>query len=199
MWRNVHHVNCLPFYGVTTVNDGAPRTCLVSPWMVNGNLSVYLAHNSDVSRLPLVSAADSEMNIADWVLSGFGYCKRSGISAHDATHNCSRRSQECEFHHTAAPLVFIAHNVTQLNIFVTRSGRACLADFGLATAQGSQVNMATTSYGVAGTPGYMAPELMEAGENPALLPQLDRRRSDMFAFGCIIYEVRVPPSNQVDH
>ena len=55
VWRNVHHKNCLPFYGITNlVDDGVPRTCMVSPWMTNGNLHVYLSHNPDVPRLPLV-------------------------------------------------------------------------------------------------------------------------------------------------
>lgn len=55
MWRNVHHKHCLPFYGVTNfVDDGVSRTCMVSPWMTNGNLHAYLSNNPDVPRLPLV-------------------------------------------------------------------------------------------------------------------------------------------------
>jgi len=81
----------------------------------------------------------------------------------------------------------------QLNIFITASGRACLADFGLATLEDSQVSVATTVHGIYGTAGYMAPELISVWEDPngaTLLARLDRRRSDMFAFGCITYEVR---------
>ncbi|KIK80017.1 hypothetical protein PAXRUDRAFT_159800 [Paxillus rubicundulus Ve08.2h10] len=154
VWRNVHHINCLPFYGVATVNDGAPRTCLVSPWMENGNLCAYLKNNPDAPRLPLL------LDIA------------SGL----------------EYLHTTQPTI-VHGDLKSLNIFVTASKRACLADFGLATAHDAQVAMATTTYGVAGTPGYMAPELMEAGENPSLLSRIDRRRCDIFAFGCISYEV----------
>lgn len=82
--------------------------------------------------------------------------------------------------------------VVQLNIFVTASGRACLADFGLATVHDTQVSVATTVHGIYGTAGYMAPELVSVWEDPdgaALLARLDRRRADMFAFGCIAYEV----------
>ncbi|KAF8840887.1 kinase-like protein [Paxillus ammoniavirescens] len=154
VWRNVHHINCLPFYGVATVNDGAPRTCLVSPWMENGNLCTYLINNPDAPRLPLL------LDIA------------SGL----------------EYLHTMQPTI-VHGDLKGLNIFVTSSKRACLADFGLATAHDAQVAMATTTYGVSGTPGYMAPELMEAGENPSLLSRIDRRRCDIFAFGCIAYEV----------
>jgi hypothetical protein len=38
----------------------------------------------------------------------------------------------------------------------------------------------------------MAPELLEACANSRLLSALDRRPCDIFAFGCICYEVRVP-------
>lgn len=38
----------------------------------------------------------------------------------------------------------------------------------------------------------MAPELLEARANPRLLSALDRRPCDIFAFGCICYEVRFP-------
>ena len=81
----------------------------------------------------------------------------------------------------------------QLNIFVTASGRAVLADFGLATVYDAQVSVSTTVHGIYGTAGYMAPELISAWEDPTLLPQLDRRRCDMFALGCITYEVTDPP------
>lgn len=80
----------------------------------------------------------------------------------------------------------------QLNIFITSSERACLADFGLATVNDTQVVVPTTANGISGTAGYMAPELISVWEDPngeALLAQLDRRRSDMFAFGCVTYEV----------
>ena len=80
----------------------------------------------------------------------------------------------------------------QLNIFVTASGRACLADFGLATVHDTQVSVATTVHGIYGTAGYMAPELMSVWEDPngaTLLARLDRRRCDVFAVGCIAYEV----------
>lgn len=84
----------------------------------------------------------------------------------------------------------------QLNIFITASERACLADFGLATVRDTQVSVATTVHGIYGTAGYMAPELISVWEDPngaTLLAQLDRRRCDMFAFGCITYEVNDHP------
>ncbi|KIJ68017.1 hypothetical protein HYDPIDRAFT_25466 [Hydnomerulius pinastri MD-312] len=154
VWRNVRHINCLPFYGIANVNDGAPRTCLVSPWMANGNLCSYLKEKPEARRLPLI------LDIANGI----------------------------EYLHTMQPTI-VHGDLKSLNVLVTSSGRACLADFGLATAYDTQAAVATTIYGVAGTNGYMAPELMEAADNLRLLPQLDRRRCDMFAFGCIVYEM----------
>ncbi|KAF8549770.1 kinase-like protein [Imleria badia] len=158
VWRNVHHKNCLPFYGVTNfVYDGVSRTCMVSPWMTNGNLHVYLSRNPDVPRLPLL------LDIA------------SGL----------------EYLHVMQPTV-VHGDLKSLNIFVTASGRACLADFGLATVHDTQVSVATTIHGIYGTAGYMAPELISVWEDPngvTLLARLDRRRCDVFAFGCIAFEV----------
>lgn len=102
----------------------------------------------------------------------------------------------------------------QANILITASGRACLADFGLTTVHDTQVSVATTLHGIHDTAGYVAPELFFVWENPngaALFARLDRRRCDMFTFGCIAYEVtdpalarqgrqaeRVPPSLRAD-
>ncbi|KAG9316818.1 kinase-like domain-containing protein [Chiua virens] len=158
VWRNVHHRNCLPFYGIASVEyDELSRTCLVSPWMVNGNMAVYLSHNPDAPRLPLL------LDIA------------SGL----------------EYLHAMQPTI-VHGDLKSLNIFITGSEQACLADFGLATVHDTQVSVPTTVHGIYGTAGYMAPELISVWEDPngaTLLAGLDRRRCDMFAFGCITYEV----------
>jgi serine/threonine protein kinase len=74
----------------------------------------------------------------------------------------------------------------QVNILITSSGRACIADFGIATARDSYIEMTTTSFGAKGTRHFMAPELLDTATD---LQKLDRRPCDMYALACVCYEV----------
>jgi Tol biopolymer transport system component len=77
------------------------------------------------------------------------------------------------------------------NLFLTRDGRVKILDFGLAklkpeTGQDGKTDMNTVSGGtepgvVLGTMGYMAPEQVRG--------KVADRRSDLFAFGTILYEM----------
>ena len=79
-------------------------------------------------------------------------------------------------------------DVKPQNIMLTRDGVKVL-DFGLAKSAASKpgpsestlTNVLTTEGTVMGTPQYMAPEQFEGKEADA--------RSDIFAFGCVLYEM----------
>lgn len=138
VWYHVQHASCLPFYGIFYFDDGAPRTCLVTPWMKDGNLNAYL-QRTDADCAPLI------LDIA----------------------------RGLEYLHVMQPTI-VHGDLKGDNILISHSGRACLANFGVGFTQDSE-----TSY-------FMAPELVEARGN---LHLLDRRPGDIFAFGCICYEM----------
>ncbi|KAJ7185676.1 kinase-like domain-containing protein [Mycena filopes] len=72
-----------------------------------------------------------------------------------------------------------------MNILVTPSRRACVADFGLSSIADAMTLKFTHSTASArgGTPRYMAPELLSSTE-PA-----NHFESDVFAFACVCYEM----------
>jgi serine/threonine protein kinase len=61
VWKRLSHANIVPLLGTT--DDFGPCTAMVSPWMDNGNLTVFLESNiatlSDSYRLELVSPTTS--------------------------------------------------------------------------------------------------------------------------------------------
>lgn len=92
-----------------------------------------------------------------------------------------------EYLHSMEPAV--SHgDLKGVNILMTSSGRACIADFGIVTARDPHIQMTTTSSGIVGTLNFMAPELL-AAESAADVQKLDRRRCDMYALACVCYEM----------
>ncbi|KAF9445190.1 kinase-like protein [Macrolepiota fuliginosa MF-IS2] len=71
------------------------------------------------------------------------------------------------------------------NILVNSAGRACLADFGLASIQADKMfsSRATTTASVGCTYRWAAPELVEE-DTPRLT-----KASDVWAVGCVFYEI----------
>lgn len=52
LWAQLCHSNVLAMYGLYLLDD---QICLVSPWMQEGDLTIYLETHPDAPRLPLVS------------------------------------------------------------------------------------------------------------------------------------------------
>ena len=78
----------------------------------------------------------------------------------------------------------------QLNVLVNRSGRGCLADFGLANLVDEDIlrwtSIQTTGNQSSGTLRWQAPELIDppADESAKATPA-----SDIYSFACVCYEV----------
>jgi len=76
----------------------------------------------------------------------------------------------------------VHRDVKPENILFT-SGKACLADFGIARAIERTIDESTTSTGlVRGTPAYMSPEQAGGGRDYD-------GRSDQFSLACVLYEM----------
>ncbi|KAJ7588097.1 kinase-like domain-containing protein, partial [Mycena floridula] len=70
-----------------------------------------------------------------------------------------------------------------LNILITPSHRACLMDFGLASVANSAIpNWTSLSVQQGGTWRWQAPEILQAQPNSF--------KGDVYAFGCVCYQVR---------
>ncbi|KXN87401.1 hypothetical protein AN958_08832 [Leucoagaricus sp. SymC.cos] len=147
LWGHLHHVNIVPFYGIYNINDGSQRICLVSPWMDNGNVVIYLERKPQAARKPL---------IAD-IICGLLYLHNEDI---------------------------VHGDLKGVNVLVDKIGRACLADFGLSTVWTSKtLGFTNTTVGISGrTNRWAAPELLDEDARAT-------RASDIWAFGCVCYEV----------
>ncbi len=69
------------------------------------------------------------------------------------------------------------------NVLLTRTGRVVVLDFGVAKLLDPDAARLTMTGAMIGTPAYMAPEQIKSGAVDA--------RSDLYAVGCILYEMAV--------
>jgi serine/threonine protein kinase len=53
LWKELDHPNIVSFLGVD-MKLRYPSYCLLSPWMKNGNVIIYLKLNPEADRLSLV-------------------------------------------------------------------------------------------------------------------------------------------------
>ena len=117
-----------------------------------------------------------------------GYHTRDSIPPSESSH--TRGSQRRK----TFSLVAVRHlpiiGSFQLNVLVNRSGRACLADFGLANLVDEDIlrwsSIETTDHHSIGTLRWQAPELID--------PPTDKSAkatpaSDIYSFACVCYEV----------
>ena len=103
------------------------------------------------------------------------------ISAEEALPIARQIAEAVEYAHERG---VIHRDLKPANIKLTPEGRVKVLDFGLAklTEKGEEgVTALTQTMAIAGTPGYLAPEQLQGKPADA--------RSDIFAFGCVFYEL----------
>ncbi|KAF9440688.1 kinase-like protein, partial [Macrolepiota fuliginosa MF-IS2] len=54
LWGQLQNPNVVPFYGIFYRDEQRTQLCLISPWMDNGNIVVYLEGKPETPRKPLI-------------------------------------------------------------------------------------------------------------------------------------------------
>ncbi|KAF8207980.1 hypothetical protein K438DRAFT_1814757 [Mycena galopus ATCC 62051] len=78
-------------------------------------------------------------------------------------------------------LKLVHGDLKSINVLITGSGRAVLADFGLSSVTDSNLLLSTSNVNAAGTMRWQAPELFRGSDNSFA--------SDVYAFACVCYEI----------
>lgn len=105
--------------------------------------------------------------------------KRGRLTWEQAIHIGRQVAGALEHAHNAG---IIHRDLKPDNLFLSKSGRLKLGDFGI--ARDTEATALTAAGKTVGTYAYMAPEQIQAG--PAI-----SRKTDLYALGCLLYEVLV--------
>jgi serine/threonine protein kinase len=149
--------------------------------MENGNIVDHLQWYPEADRIAIVRQISHSGTCAHAKQTGFGYRFGTRISTQRSSSRYPRRLKRGTS--PRPPRKLILSRVIQQNILVTPSCRACIADFGLSVAADPEFKCfpSSSSRGSTGTLRWKAPEL--------LWEQPNTRESDIYALGCVFYEV----------
>ena len=113
---------------------------------------------------------------------------RDWIPPSESSHTRETQRRKTFFISSRSTLLIIGS--FQLNVLVNRSGRCCLADFGLANLADEDIlrwtSIQTTGHQSSGTLRWQAPELINPPSDkwPEATPA-----TDIYSFACVCYEV----------
>jgi serine/threonine protein kinase len=127
-----------------------------------------LEETSDATRYLILERVEGE-TLADRLRNG-------AMPLDEASRMCEQVADALEAAHERG---VIHRDLKPRNIMITPGGRVKVLDFGLAKRTGTASPDVDADV-IAGTPGYMSPE--------QVLGQPQDARTDIFAFGCILFE-----------
>ncbi|KAG6808709.1 hypothetical protein H0H92_003174 [Tricholoma furcatifolium] len=172
VWAQLSHPNILPFLGICQFHS---RPAIVTPWAENGHINDYLTRNPDVNRVLLC------FDTAE----GLEYLHRN-----DIVHGDLKGVRQI----FASSVPVQALIICKCNILIDSSGRASIADFGLANVTDPSILKWTSQSTIAskgGTTRWHAPELLaiESEDTSGLGSVCNTKASDVFAWSNICYEI----------
>ena len=186
MWGTLRHPNVLPVVGATMTSN---QFMVVSEWMENGNINMFVEAHPDANRMKLVCLSFIFTRHGLYVIT-VACRRRQGVGLYTQPGNTPWKSHWGTF---LAPTVARSTNsqISKSNVLIDNDGHACISDFGLlwTTRCGAVVNHAVTC-----TQDFsalwMSPELLDP-DAFGLRAEESRptRESDCYALGMVIYEV----------
>ncbi|KAG2076602.1 kinase-like protein [Suillus decipiens] len=162
IWKRLRHRNILEL--MVTAHFGR-SVALVSPWMVNGNLTSFLSKNNQTLKLC------NRLCLLRDIAAGLNYLHTFDFGVDG--HACFN------------PIVH--GDLTSNNILIGGDGTALLADFGLSRTlvQLSGMTYLAKSSCHTGALRWLAPELSSPEESASIVTT----QSDIYSFGSIVLQV----------
>lgn len=192
IWRRLHDRRITPLLGYIRGTE-LVDPCLLSPYRKNGNIKIFLYHNTGANRLDLVSqlnllaitsvqssfTADAASGRRDPVLASFQPAHRTLRS---------QTGEACHFGRSCSRGAQYAYGFSQENILVNDSNEAEICDFGLARAlDGTRSGFTSTGgSGGIGTVPYASPEALNGGVDNG------STSTDIYSFASVLVHVRPP-------
>ncbi|KAG2076584.1 kinase-like protein [Suillus decipiens] len=162
IWKRLRHPNILKLMGTTRFS---PSVALVSPWMINGHLTLFLSQNNETLGL-----RDRLCLLCD-IAAGLNYLHTFDFGV--GGHACFN------------PIVH--GDLTSDNILISDDGTALLADFGLSRTLTQLPDMTYLAKSSCHTVAlrWLAPELSSSEESASVITT----QSDIYSFGSIMLQV----------
>ncbi|KAG8735742.1 hypothetical protein FRC10_010213 [Ceratobasidium sp. 414] len=152
-WSKAEHKNVLKLFGVAMFRG---RLAMISPWMPNGTLQVYIRNHPDVNR---------------WDLVGNDVMGKARVSLIQLTGDMIKIHGDLK--------------AVRVNILVSDAGQVKLSDFGNAILSDHSLGFTATTNIGGGTSRWMAPELL-CGQDIAGNKADRSAPADVFALGMTI-------------